>query len=209
MRILIADDHPIISIALAEMLKMAFPGADIGAVADGHGLMLRAGEAACDYLILDLQMPGDLKSVPLLQAVHALRPEIRIVVYSGQAYPCLALASLDHGASAYVSKNSGPHLAIEAMRAVVAGKNFVDPAIDLQAARKHPWTRLTAAERDVLLALARGGNLQALAIDSDRSYKTVTAHKYNALRKLGLGSNTEIGPYLSMHGLDYLLENRA
>lgn len=206
MRIIIADDHPIIGIALAEMLKTAFPDADIGSVADGHDLMRRAGNAGCDYLILDLQMPGDLKSVPLLQAVHALRPETRIVVYSGQAHPCLALASFDQGASAFVSKNSGPHVVLEAMRAVVAGGSFIDPGIDLQVARNHPWMRLTAAERDILLALAKGGNLQALAIDSDRSYKTVTAHKYNALRKLGLGSNTEIGPYLSMHGLDYLLE---
>ncbi len=206
MRIIIADDHPIIGIALAEMMKTFFPEADIDSVVDGHSLMLRACEAGCDYLILDLQMPGDLKSVPLLQAVHALRPEMRIVVYSGQAHPCLALASFDQGASAYVSKNSGPHVVMDAVQAVARGESFVDPAIDLQVARNHPWMRLTAAEHEILLALAKGGNLQALAIDSDRSYKTVTAHKYNALRKLGLGSNTEIGPYLSMHGLDYLLE---
>lgn len=209
MRIIIADDHPIIGIALAEMLKTAFPDAVVESVFDGDGLMLRMGEVACDYLVLDLQMPGELKSVSLLKVVRALRPETRILVYTGQAFPCLALALFEHGASAYVSKSSGPYVAIEAMQAVVMGRSFMDPAIDLQAARDHPWVRLTAAERDILIALAKGGNLQAMAIDSDRSYKTVTAHKYNGLRKLGLKSNTEIGTYLSMHGLDYLLENRG
>lgn len=206
MRIVVADDHPIIVIALAEIFKTVFPGADIDSVVDGSDLMRCIGEAACDLLILDLQMPGELKSIPLLRAAHAVRPEMRIVVYTGQTYACLALASLDSGASAYVSKNSGPHLAIEAARAVVEGQRFVDPSIDLQAARNHPWMRLTVAEQEVLLAIAMGGNLQALAIDSDRSYKTVTAHKYKALRKLGVRSNAEIGPYLAMHGLDYLLD---
>ena len=81
----------------------------------------------------------------------------------------------------------------------------MDPAVDLESARSHPWHQLTSGERKVLLAIARGENLQAIAIDTGRSYKTVTTHKYNALNKLGLRSNAEIGPYLTMHGLDYLL----
>lgn len=207
MKILIAEDHPIIVIALTEMLKTAFPGrADVTSVADGAGLLDALGATRFDYLILDLQMPGDLKSIPLLDAVVAVAPGLRIIVYTGHAHPCLALASFDHGASAYLSKSSGPQLAIQAIREVVDGNSFIDPSIDLGTAREHPWIRLTAAEQEILLALARGENLQALAIDSNRSYKTVTTHKYNALRKLGLRANTEIGPYLAHHGLDYLLE---
>ncbi|SOD51565.1 response regulator [Pseudoxanthomonas wuyuanensis] len=206
MRILIADDHPIIAIALTEMLKTAFPGdVHIEAIVDGPGLLHKVGQARYDYLVLDLQMPGSPTSIPLLRAVMSICPDLRVIVYTGHVHPCLALASLDLGASGYVSKNSGPFLAMEAMRAVVAGGQFVDPTIDLQAARNHPWMRLTAAEQGILIALAQGNNLQALAIDSERSYKTVTTHKYNALRKLGLRANTEIGPYLANHGLDYLL----
>lgn len=210
MKFLIAEDHPIIAIALTEMLKTAFPGkADIATVVDGPGLLRALDATRYDYLVLDMQMPGDLKSIPLLDAVVAMAPGLRIIVYTGHAHPCLALASLDHGAVAYLSKTSGPQLAIQAIREVVDGNSFIDPSIDLDAAREHPWVRLTAAEQEVLLALARGENLQALAIDSKRSYKTVTTHKYNALRKLGLRANTEIGPYLASHGLDYLLDGSA
>lgn len=210
MKFLIAEDHPIIVIALMEMLKTAFPGkVDIETVADGSALLRALDAMRYDYLVLDLQMPGDLKSIPLLDAVVAAAPGLRVIVYTGHVHPCLALASLDHGAAAYLSKSSGPQLAIQAIREVVDGNSFIDPSIDLRAAREHPWVRLTAAEQEILLALARGENLQALAIDSKRSYKTVTTHKYNALRKLGLRTNTEIGPYLANHGLDYLLDERG
>ncbi|ALN88580.1 bacterial regulatory, luxR family protein [Lysobacter capsici] len=87
----------------------------------------------------------------------------------------------------------------------MSGKDYVDPAIDLAAAKSHPWHQLTSGERGVLVALARGENLQAIALDSGRSYKTVTTHKYNALRKLGLRSNDEIGHYLEKHGLGHVL----
>lgn len=207
LRILIADDHPIICIALVEMLRTAFHGdrATIETISDSDGLLscLRGDEYG--LLVLDLEMPGKLQSVPLLKAVIDTCPELRIVVYTGHAHPSLALAAFDLGAKGYVLKASGPNLAIDAIRTVSEGGLFVDPALDIESARSHPWHQLTPSERQVLLAIAKGQPLQAFAIDTGRSYKTITAHKYNALHKLGLRSNAEIGPYLAAHGLDYLL----
>ena len=207
MRFLISDDHPIICIALSEMLKTAFPGDDtvIEVVSDSDALLAYLDGGSCDLLVLDLQMPGRLQSVRLLEAIVAHMPALRIVVYTGQAHPSLALATFDLGAQGYVLKSSGPNVAIDAIRVVSAGGAFQDPALDIESARTHPWNQLTSGERQVLLALARGQNLQVIAIDSGRSYKTVTTHKYNALHKLGLRSKAEIGPYLAAHGLDYLL----
>ena len=208
MRFLIADDHPIIVVALSEMLEATF-GTDacaIDTVSDGEAVLHAIGRTAYDCLVLDLDMPGRPRSVPLVTAVKRAVPALRIAVYTGHSHPCLALAALEAGAEAYVSKASGARLALDAIGDVVRGGRFVDPSIDLDAARNHAWSRLTASERSILLSLAQGGNLQALAIDSQRSYKTVTAHKYNAIRKLGLRSNSEIGPFLARHGLDYLLD---
>jgi len=207
-RILIADDHPIIVIALAEMLKSALGEHSlvVDSVTDSDGLLSRLETEAWDYLVLDLHMPGHLKSVPLLQAVLARPRAPQVIIYTGAEHPCLAQTLLELGARAFVSKSSGPQVAIEAISTVVAGGTYVDPVVDLDAARKHPWYQLTSGERAVLIALARGENLQAIAIDSDRSYKTITTHKYNALRKLGLRSKDEIGHYLAHHGLDYLLQ---
>lgn len=207
MRILIADDHPIICIALSEMLKTAFPADDtlIEVVSDSDALLQSLEGDPYDLLVLDLQMPGKLQSVRLLEAVAARRKDLPIIVYTGHAHPSLALAAFDLGAKGYVLKSSGPAIAIDAIRAVSSGGSYQDPSLDIELARTHPWHQLTSGERQVLLALARGQNLQVIAIDSGRSYKTVTTHKYNALNKLGLRSNAEIGPYLAAHGLDYLL----
>lgn len=206
-KVLVADDHPIIFLALTEMLdSMCGKGAvDIETVADGDDL-LRKMEGTWDCLVLDMYMPGKLRSIPLLQAVRAAQPNLRIVVYTGAINPCLTQAALEEGASAYVSKASGPEVVVDALHAVSKSERFVDPAIDLAEARRHPWNRLTPGERNVLITLARGEQLQAIAVDSGRSYKTITAHKYNALRKLGLRSKEDIGQYLARTGLGYLLD---
>ena len=206
MRILVSDDHPIICIALGEMLRTVFPDEppDIEAVSDSDALLKRLDDTF-QLLVLDLQMPGQLQSVRLLESIVERQPALKIVIYTGQTHPSLALAAIDLGAMGYVLKSSGPNVAIDAIRAVTDGKTFLDPALDIESARAHPWHQLTRGERQVLLALARGENLQVIAIDSGRSYKTVTTHKYNALHKLGLRSKAEIGPYLAAHGLDYLL----
>lgn len=206
MRILIADDHPIICIALAEMLGVAFHDrATVETVYDSDSLLCCLGTSDYGLLVLDLEMPGKLQSVPLLNAVVNTGSGVRVVVYTGHAHPSLALAAFDLGVRGYVLKASGPNLAIDAIRAVSEGGLFVDPALDIEFARSHPWHQLTPSERQVLLAIAQGQPLQAVAIDTGRSYKTITAHKYNALHKLGLRSNAEIGPYLAAHGLGYLL----
>lgn len=206
MRILVADDHPIICIALSEMLKTVFPGGDtiIDVVSDGDALLARLDDSY-RLLVLDLQMPGQMQSVRMLETIVARQPELKVIVYTGQTHPSLALAAFDLGVKGYVLKSSGPNVAMDAVRIVFDGGTFQDPALDIDSARTHPWHQLTSGERQVLLALARGQNLQVIAIDSGRSYKTVTTHKYNALHKLGLRSNVEIGPYLAAHGLDYLL----
>jgi DNA-binding NarL/FixJ family response regulator len=208
MRFLIADDHPIIVVALGEMLTAALgEGAvKVDTVDSGESVLHALARSSYDCLVLDLDMPGHPRSVPLVAAAAQARPGLRIVIYTGHAHPCLALAAIEAGAQAYVSKASGARLALDAIRTTMGGERFMDPAIDLDLARNHVWRRLSPNERSILLSLARGENLQALAIDSQRSYNTVTAHKYNAIRKLGLRSNAEIGPFLARHGLDYLLD---
>ena len=208
MRFLIADVHPIILVALSEMLQAAFREriSRIDTAGGTCGLLRRLREACYDYLILEPDMAASPKGIPLLKAVRDAGFASKLIVYTGNTSPCVAVAALDHGVTAYISKCSGPQLAIDAIHAVVAGGTFVDPLIDVEAARHHPWHRLSQTERDVVLALARGGNMQALAIDSQRSYKTVSTHKYNAFKKLGLRSKAEIGVFLNHHGLDFLVE---
>lgn len=108
--------------------------------------MHAVGQAAY-CLVLDLDMPGRPRSVPLLAEVKGVAHDIRMAVYTGHAHSCLALATLKAGAAAYVSKASGRRLALDAIRTVVDGGRFVDPSIDLEVASNHAWRCLTASER--------------------------------------------------------------
>ncbi|WP_413626371.1 response regulator [Luteibacter sp. Lutesp34] len=209
MRFLVADVHPIVLVALSDMLRAAFPGfiTRVDTAAGAAGLLRRIKEVPYDYLVVEPEMSGFPQGIPLLKAVREAGFLAKLMVYTGNTSPCAALAALELGALAYVSKCSGPQLAIDAARAMVAGETFVDPSIDLEAARNHPWNRLSQSERGVMLALAKGENMQALAIDSHRSYKTVMTHKYNAFRKLGLRSKAEVGAFLNRHGLSSLVED--
>jgi DNA-binding NarL/FixJ family response regulator len=207
MRILVADDHPIIVVAIGEMLRTAL-GAQLtrlDTVTDSTTLLSGYHISPVDVLVLEPMLPGALTSIPLIERLVELRPDVPVVVYAGTHLPLLALHALGAGARAFVSKASGVGLAVEAVRVVSGGGTFLDPHIDLDAARHHPWNTLTPGERSVIVALAGGANLATLASDTGRSYKTVTAHKYNALRKLRLSSKTDLKHYLSEIGLDYLI----
>ncbi|MGO1003903.1 response regulator transcription factor [Lysobacter sp. CA196] len=207
-RILIADDHPIIITAISEMLSGAFDSGSIRvhSAIDGDSLLRVIGSNVFDYLVMDLYMPGRFKSVSLLRAVLKKQPQLQVLIYTGAELPFLALTTLEIGARAFVSKSSQPTTIIEAITAVMLGQTYIDRAIDVASTRSHPWLQLSSAEQAIILELARGENLQAIALDSDRSYKTVTSHKYNALRKLDLKSKDELFRYLEKHGLSHLLE---
>lgn len=207
-RVLIADDHPVIVAALSEMLGSALDtdSIRIDSVSDGERLLQALEDDRFDYLVMDLHMPGELQSVPLLRAALKKQPRLQVIIYTGTELPSLALTTLETGARAFVSKSSHPSTIVEAVLAVMRGNTYTDPAIDIASAKSHPWRQLSSSEQAVVLALARGENLQAIALDSNRSYKTVTTHKYNALRKLGLKSKDELFRYLEKHGLGHLLQ---
>ncbi|WP_363798319.1 response regulator transcription factor [Lysobacter firmicutimachus] len=208
LKVLVADDHPVIVVALAEMIGTALGAGNVvvDSVSDGDSLLRELATNQPDCLILDLYMPGRFKSVSLAREVITKKPKIKVIVYTGLELPCLALSVIEMGVQGFVCKSSDSRTVIKALFAVMLGKNFVDPAIDIVSARSHPWYQLSLGQQAVVLAIARGESVQAIAIDSSRSYKTISTHKYNAMRKLGLKSNDEVAYYLEQIGLLHLIE---
>ncbi|WP_079248374.1 response regulator transcription factor [Lysobacter antibioticus] len=205
-KVLIADGYPIIGITVARQLLSVLDESKflVDTVIDSDGLLQSSESFPCDYLIVDFRTLGKLNGMTLLRAILETRPQLRILLFTEDSHPCIALAALELGVRAFVLKSSDVSELIKAMVEVLQGNTYVDRSMDVLSARKHPWYRLTASERDVMLALARGERLPFIAWHRHRSYKTITAHKYHALYKLGLKSKDEIGRYLEACGLDYL-----
>lgn len=208
MKFLLVDDQPIITHALYGLLKDSFPDTTrIDSVADGLMMFDCLSRQSYDVLVLDPFFHCDLQGITLLRTILNQTSRLKVVVFSAHHSPCLVQRVLEQNACAFVCKTSSPNLIVGAVELLLAGGEFCDPAVDLARAREHPWHSLGYSERQVLLALAAGECLNAIAARNYRSYKTVAAHKYNALHKLGLDVGVDMASYLASQGLEYLLDD--
>ncbi|WP_307753635.1 response regulator [Xanthomonas albilineans] len=147
-------------------------------------------------VVLDLVMPGTVKWVQLVQTLLRADPDARVLVYTADESAFLDKAVIDAGAMGYVAKTSPTAELMQAIVAVCGGQRHLDGCIDLQSIQSHSSVSLTDAEKAVLLALCRGEKAQEIVSRTGRSYSTVTTHKYNGLKKLGLRDGSDLLPYL-------------
>lgn len=202
--LLIVEPCPLMAMALAALLLPLAPGS-LMAVTTPELLLHSLNLASYDIVMMDIVGPDRCSSLAPLNTVLHRRPRPKVLIYSADTHPCVVRAAMDAGAHAYLARTSDPDRLSEAYLRVIRSELYVDPAIDLSKADQHLWRQLTLCERDVLVGLAKGRSLQQLAIETGRSYKTVTAHKYNAMHKLHLTSRAEISSYLGREGLGYLI----
>lgn len=166
-----------------------------GSAHDGGALLALAALDAWDVLVLDLSLPGRSGS-ELLREVRALRPTLRVVIYSmypASEYGAWALAA---GASAYVSKSEP----LAALREALLAEASAPPAPPADDARL-PHERLSAREREVFAALARGRSPSEIGWDLEMAPSTVSTHLKSIRSKLGVRSTFEVAQYATRHGL--------
>lgn len=212
MIVFIADDHSSITWVVTVLVANCLGDqphqpkvvGDVQSLLDG----LDQAPSEPSLVILDLSMPGELKRLSLIEEVRRRAPLARIVVYSASDAPLLVEAAFELGIAAYVPKAAPLRRLQDAIVEVGHGRSYIDPSIQLEAAASHPWKALTPAERDVVVALAKGQDLRTFARDTGRAYQTVANQKYAAQQKLGVGGVIELSNYLVQHGLDYLLDPR-
>lgn len=205
MQVLIAEDHVAVTMIASQMARKVFEEPAVRVAQNADALFEQLNQLPADLLVLDLTMPGTLKRIQLLRAVHALPQAPRVLVYSADASPCLVEAALENGATGFVPKGAAISSLAAGMQAVAKGERYVDAGIKgLEQA--HPWRQLTAAEREVLVALVAGRAAKQIAADSGRAYNTVATLRAHGLRKLGLRTNEALAAYFRQHGLLFELD---
>lgn len=207
---IIADDHPSVRLAVAQLMSEVV-GCDRSrfvTFAASTDLLAACSEPSPEQrlIVLDLVMPGALKRVCLVRAVVRADPSARILVYTADESSFLAQAVMDAGALGYVAKTSPAAELMDAVRTLREGRCYVDTRINLESVTAHPWSSLTDSERVILLALCRGQKPAEIVADTGRSYSTVTTHKYNGLKKLGLRDGDDLLPYIYTNGLVHELD---
>ncbi len=163
--------------------------------------------AACDVLVLDINLPGR-GGLDVLQALKDEGSPVRVLVVSMYPEDQYALRVLRAGAYGYVNKSSDPQLIVEGVRTVAMGKRYVTPEIaqmlvdNLHApVGEARHEALSNRELQVLIKLASGKRPADIALELSLSAKTVYVYRDRVKQKLNLANDTEITKYALRHGL--------
>ncbi len=206
-RVLLADDHAIVREGLRRILATDPSFEVVGEASDGQQVAAAVRAGGFEVLLLDLSMPGR-GGIDLLRLVKAERPALRVLVLSMHDEQQYAVRSIRAGASGYLTKDAAPAQLIDAIRKIASGALFITPAVaealalQLQApSAELPHKRLSDREYEVLLALAAGESITAIAKRLHLSVKTVSTHKTHILEKLNAASLADLVHYALAHRL--------
>lgn len=204
-RVVVADDHPIVREGLRRFLDSREGIEVVGEAADGEQAVARAARLRPDVVLLDLVMPV-LDGLGAIERIIARDPDARILVLTSFAGEDQVLPALRAGAVGYLLKDADPAEVERAVRAVAAGESPLDPAVAgrvLRAVRpgSDPLAALTPREREVLGLLARGLTNRQIARELVVAEKTVKTHVSAVLAKLGVADRTQAALLAVREGL--------
>jgi two-component system invasion response regulator UvrY len=200
-RILIADDHPIVRAGLKQILAEASDIEVAAEAGDGHELLRRIREGGIDVALLDISMPG-LTGLDALKQIKIENPSLPILVLSMHPEDQYGIRVLKAGAAGYLMKSAAPDQLIGAIRKVQRGGRYVSPdlaekiAFDLQAgASGLPHEALSDREYQVMCMIASGKTVKQIAAELALSEKTVSTYRARILEKMNMKTNSELTHY--------------
>ena len=201
-RVLIADDHPVVRQGLRTFLDLQDDITVVGEAADGEQAVELVGELAPDVLLLDLKMPV-LDGLGALERLNG--SATRVVVLTSVSDRSDVGPAMRAGASGFLYKDVDPSALVQAVRAVHGGQVLLAPeAAEAMLASAHGApgpVPLTEREREVLALIASGRSNREIARSLAVAEKTVKTHVSNVLMKLGVQDRTQAALYAVRHGL--------
>lgn len=206
LKVLIADDHPLIRIGLVEALT-----ADSDTAAEQVGSIpeLRATLASTDHdvLVLDLNMPGG--NIEVIPEIRRQYPKLAILVLSTLPEQPAGVKAILAGANGYLNKGSAPEQLVAAVHEVAKGQRYVSHALGAALAEylfrsqteSSPHETLSAREHTVLVKIAEGLTTAEIAQQLNLSPKTVGTYRARLLEKMGISTTAELTRYVIENGL--------
>jgi len=192
-RVLLAEDHPVVRAGLEGLLGGAEDVELVGAAADGEEAVGLAAERSPDVILIDLSMPR-LDGIEATRRIVAADPGARVVVLTAFSDRERILGALDAGALGYLLKDAAPEELLGAVRAASRGEAPLAPkaASEVLAARAgRREADLTEREREVLALVAEGLPNKLIAQRLGISEKTVKAHLTRVFERIGVTDRTQ------------------
>ncbi len=198
-RVLIADDHPLLREGLRQVLGLAGIRV-VGEAADGRECLNLVRQLHPDVVLMDLNMPG-MSGLEASRAIKAEFPAVRIVVLTIHDAEDYVVEAMQAGVEGYVLKDAPPAMVLEAVRACARGESYLQPELGgrlMAGLRRREWERaggalsvLTRREFEVLRLLAEGASNKEISSRLFISEKTVKNHTNSIFRKMGVSDRTQ------------------
>ncbi len=213
-RVLIADDQPMVRAGLRMILELE-PDLDIvGEAADGNEAVAGAAATEPDVILMDVRMPNldGLEATRRIVGSREDGPRVLILTtFDLDVYVYEALAS---GASGFVLKDIEPEKLVDAIRVIANGEALLSPTVtkklieefvrrppDVVRPSPRELEQLTAREAEIMTLVARGLSNAEIAAQAFVSEPTVKTHVARILMKLGLRDRVQVVVYAYEHGL--------
>lgn len=206
-KVLIADDHPIVRQGLRQILAETADMEVAGEAVNSQEALDQMRVGGWDVLVLDITMPGR-SGFDILKELKHEQPDLPVLVLSIHAEEQFAVRALKAGASGYLTKENAPDELVKAIRKVVSGGKYISPrlaetlAFGLDTASERPrHETLSDREFQVMQLMASGKTLIEIAEELSLSAKTVSTYRTRLLEKLNLKTNAELMRYTLDLGL--------
>ena len=202
-RILIADDHPLVMDGIRSCLNTYGHIDVIGEAQTGQEAFEKAAELKPDIVLMDINMP-ELNGLEAAGLFEEKFPDIKLLILSMHDNREYISTALRYGARGYVLKDVPSQEIVTAIEAVHRGGTYLSSGVSeilLLQGEDSPSRPLTKREETVLQLLAQGKSNKHVARELDISVRTVETHRRNIKRKLNIGSTAGLTRYAMQYGL--------
>ena len=168
-KILIADDHPVVREGLKGIIERASDMKIGGEALNGQEVLQKVAEEEWDVVVLDIGMPGR-DGLEILKDIHREKPELPVLMLSMYPEEQVAVRALKAGAAGYMNKETAPKELVNAIRKIHGGGKYISPSLAERLAasldeyaQAAPHELLSNREFQVLRLLASGKEAHAIA----------------------------------------------
>lgn len=208
MRVIIADDHPVVRIGLRMLIDLSKPCVIVGEADGPDSLFGLLSTTPCDLLITDFCMPGNQQAdgLKMLSTVRRRYPSTSIILVTMFANVTTLRAAFAQGVMAIIAKDASATELPLAIKSVSEGRRFISESLraalvqaDAEAQSGPP--SLSAKEHEVVRMLASGMTVSEIACYFKRSVSTISKQKSMAMQRLGISTDVDLFAYARDSGM--------
>lgn len=208
LKVILADDHPLVLVGGALALRNAHIDV-VGEAKSAKELLALLETTPCDVVITDFLMPADEQDdgFVLLDTLKEKHPHLAVIVLTMINRPAALNSMLNRGARGVIDKRAPMDELASAAKAIHDGETYLsETLLDIlneadESSVAMPGAPLSPREKEVIKAFVNGMSLQQIADREGKSVKTISRQKRDAMRKLGVDHDSLLGDYVRDHGL--------